>query len=79
MGNVNAENANRRGADESRHIDGRPLLRAGVCAGAVVKLRGDVLGSTVNTPARLSAVARHGQIAGNARPRPRFEERTVSR
>ena len=79
MGNINAENANRRGADESRHIDGLPLLRAGVCAGAVVKRRGGVLGSTVNTPARLSAVARHGQIAGNVRPRPRFGERTFSR
>lgn len=47
----------RRLHDETRRIDGFPLLRAGICAGAVVKRRGDVFGSTVNTAARLAAVA----------------------
>ncbi|MGQ9352660.1 adenylate/guanylate cyclase domain-containing protein [Mycolicibacterium gilvum] len=56
----------RRLHDETRRIDGFPLLRAGICAGAVVKRRGDVFGSTVNTAARLAAVARPGQIVGNA-------------
>jgi Adenylate and Guanylate cyclase catalytic domain len=47
----------RRLHDETRRIDGFPLLRAGICAGAVVKRRGDVFGSTVNTAARLAAAA----------------------
>ena len=51
---------------ETRRIDGFPLLRAGICAGAVVKHRGDVFGATVNTAARLAAVARPGQIVGDA-------------
>lgn len=56
----------RRLHDETSRIDGFPLLRAGICAGAVVKRRGDVFGSTVNTAARLAAVAKPGQIVGNA-------------
>ena len=56
----------RRLHEQTRRIDGFPLLRAGICAGAVVKRRGDVFGSTVNTAARLAAVARPGQIVGNA-------------
>lgn len=56
----------RRLHDETSRIDGFPLLRAGICAGPVVKRRGDVFGSTVNTAARLAAVAKPGQIVGNA-------------
>lgn len=56
----------RRLHDETRRIDGFPMLRAGICAGPVVKRRGDVFGSTVNTAARLAAVAQPGQIVGNA-------------
>ena len=56
----------RRLLGETRRIDGFPLLRAGICAGPVVKRRGDVFGSTVNTAARLAAVAQPGQIVGNA-------------
>ncbi|WP_237568723.1 adenylate/guanylate cyclase domain-containing protein [Mycolicibacterium lacusdiani] len=56
----------RRLHDEIRRIDGSPLLRAGIDAGSVVKRRGDVFGSTVNTAARLAAIARPGQIVGNA-------------
>lgn len=56
----------RRLHDETSRIDGFPLLRAGLCAGPVVKRFGDVFGSTVNTAARLAAVARPGQIVCNA-------------
>ena len=56
----------RRIHEETRRIDGFPLLRAGIYAGSVVKRRGDVFGSTVNTAARLAAIARPGQILGNA-------------
>ena len=56
----------RRIHEETRRIDGFPLLRAGIYAGSVVKRRGDVFGSTVNTAARLAAIARPGQIVGNA-------------
>ena len=55
----------RRLHDETRRIPGFPLLRAGVCAGPVVKRRGDVFGSTVNTAARLAAVAQPGQIVAD--------------
>ncbi|MGA5466758.1 adenylate/guanylate cyclase domain-containing protein [Mycobacterium sp. NPDC050041] len=55
----------RRLHDETRRIPGFPLLRAGICAGPVVKRRGDVFGSTVNTAARLAAVAQAGQIVVN--------------
>ncbi|WP_235887359.1 hypothetical protein [Mycolicibacterium arabiense] len=41
-------------------------MRAGIYAGSVVKRGGDVFGSTVNTAARLAAIARPGQIVGNA-------------
>lgn len=41
------------------------MLRAGIAAGPVVKRRGDVFGSTVNTAARLAAVAQVGQIIAN--------------
>lgn len=41
---------------------GFPMLRAGVSAGPVVKRRGDVYGTTVNTAARLAALAAPGQI-----------------
>lgn len=56
----------RRLHNETSRIDGFPLLRAGLCAGPVVKRRGDVFGSTVNSAARLAAVAKPGQIVGNA-------------
>ena len=39
-----------------------PMLRAGVSAGTVVRRRGDVYGTTVNTAARLAALAAPGQI-----------------
>lgn len=55
----------RRLHEATRRIDGYPLLRAGVSAGSVVKRRGDVVGSTVNTAARLVAVAEAGQIVAN--------------
>lgn len=42
--------------------EGFPMLRAGVSAGLVVKRRGDVYGATVNTAARLVALAAPGQI-----------------
>lgn len=51
--------------DETRRIHGFPLLRAGISAGPAVKRRGDVFGSTVNTAARLAAVAEAGQIVAN--------------
>jgi adenylate cyclase len=42
--------------------EGFPMLRAGVSAGPVVKRRGDVYRATVNTAARLAALAAPGQI-----------------
>ena len=50
---------------ETRCIPGFPMLRAGFAVGYVVKRRGDVFGSTVNTAARLAAVAKAGQIVAN--------------
>ncbi len=55
----------RRLDDETRRIREFPLLRAGLCAGAVIKRRGDVFGSTVNIAARLAAIAKAGQIVVN--------------
>lgn len=55
----------RRLHDETRRVRGFPLLRAGITAGSVVQRRGDVFGSTVNTAARLAAVAEAGQIVAN--------------
>lgn len=52
----------RRLHDETRGIDGFPLLRAGISAGPVVKRLGDVYGSTVNIAARLVDVAEAGQV-----------------
>lgn len=56
----------RRVHDQTSRIDGFPLLRAGIAAGPVVVRRGDVFGSTVNTAARLAAVAQAGQVIVNA-------------
>lgn len=56
----------RRLHDETRRIHGFPMLRAGISAGSVVRRRGDVFGSTVNTAARLVAVAQAGQIVADA-------------
>jgi len=39
-----------------------PMLRAGVSTGPVMKRRGDIYGATVNTAARLAALAAPGQI-----------------
>lgn len=55
----------RRLTTETGRIPGFPMLRAGVAAGPVVKRRGDVFGSTVNTAARLVAIAQAGQIVVN--------------
>ncbi|BDX32347.1 hypothetical protein TUM20985_28940 [Mycobacterium antarcticum] len=55
----------RRLTDETGRMPGFPLLRAGVAAGPVVKRRGDVFGSTVNTAARLVAIAQPRQIVIN--------------
>lgn len=49
-------------AEATEGVGRFPPLRAGVSAGSVVKRRGDVFGATVNTAARLSALARPGQI-----------------
>lgn len=51
--------------DAVRRIEGFPLLRAGFGAGSVVKRHGDVFGATVNTAARLAAVAAPGQVITN--------------
>lgn len=48
--------------DASRRIDGFPLLRAGFGVGSVIKRHGDIFGATVNTAARLAAIAEPGQI-----------------
>mgnify|MGYP001379005610 CR=1 FL=1 len=55
----------RRLYDHTQRIPGFPLLRAGISAGPVVKRRGDVFGATVNTAARLAALAQAGQIVAN--------------
>lgn len=55
----------RRLHEKTRSIHGFPLLRAGISAGSVIKRRGDVFGSTVNTAARLAALAQAGQIVAN--------------
>ena len=56
----------RRLHDETSRIDGFPLLRAGICAGPVVKRRGDVFGSTVNAASRLTSAARPGSVLVDA-------------
>lgn len=43
-------------------VEGIPMLRAGVSPGPVIKRNGDVYGNTVNTAARLVALAAPGQI-----------------
>ncbi|MCV7303567.1 YHS domain-containing protein [Mycobacterium barrassiae] len=55
----------RRLTAEIRRVQGFPMLRAGIAAGPVVKRRGDVFGSTVNTAARLASLAQAGQIVVN--------------
>lgn len=52
----------RRLTEETGRLPGFPMLRAGVAAGPVVVRRGDVFGSTVNTAARLAAIAQPGQV-----------------
>lgn len=55
----------RRLLDQTRRLDGFPLLRASIAAGLVVVRRGDVFGSTVNIAARLAAIAKPGQVVVN--------------
>ncbi|MGW0163086.1 adenylate/guanylate cyclase domain-containing protein [Mycobacterium sp. NPDC003323] len=47
---------------ETSRISGFPLLRVGMSEGPLVRRGGDVFGATVNTAARLVAVARPGQV-----------------